>query len=87
MSEKCKVGFWKWLLVKSPVGFLKEAKNQIVSNPCNFVMDAGIATAIIGFVYALVFFDLFPGFTTGVIGLFIFAYGYYKGVVCEDGDE
>ena len=87
MSEKCKVGFWKWLLVKSPVGVLKDAKNKIVSDPCGFVIVTGLVTALIGFAFFGPLFGPFPGFTTGVIGLFIFAYGYYKGVVCEDGDE
>ena len=83
MGEKCKVGFWKWLLVKSPVAFLKGIKNEIVGNLYGFVMGMSIAIAIIGFVFILAFLGPFLGFTTGVIGLLSFAYGYYKGVVCE----
>ena len=62
-------------------------KKRIVSDPCGFVMGTGIATALIGFVYTLVFFDLFLGFTTGVIGLLSFAYGYYKKFVGCGGGE
>ena len=87
MSEKCKVGFWKWLLIKSPIAVLKGMRDEIVDDLYGFVMVAGVITAILGYVVVQVLFGPFLAFKVIIGGLLVLAYGYYKGFVCEKGDE
>lgn len=82
MSEKCKVGFWKWLLIKSPIMLLKSAIADIMGHPYHYMMTGGMLGVIAGFLVATVFSTFLVGVTVVVLGLLISAFGYYKGVVC-----
>ena len=82
MSKKCKIGFWKWLLVKSPIDALKGLRDEIVNDRYGFVAGTGGITAIMGVVFIQEFFGPF----LVVIGFSIAAYGYYR-CVCEKGEE
>ena len=96
MSEERKVGFWKWLLIKSPVAILKETTSNPSGSYGVMVLTAiiGIVGIIIvpmiGFVHLGLYLDIFLVLKATVICFILVVislYGYYKKFVCKEGDE
>ena len=86
MDEKCKVGFWKWLLVKSPIAVLKGTRDVIVDASYGGLIVGGVllsftTAAVINFLGGLL-----VGGVVFLVAITMVLYGYYKKFVCERGD-